>query len=497
MIETSGTGLSALAPESEETPGSDGVNPHKGRRPGAEGVLGDAGLVLGRALDATAAEVSAHDASAKDMANFDYAAVPIHRRAALVKRFELPLLLIAGLGPALMAWSGLGRRFFTESFTETTSALVASIVLSWYILYQLKDHANSRRLSYVLPVNLAVFSAVLALVALLRIPYSGSYFTIGAVCAVAASFLTAVYERRLVKLHLVVPGGRAEEIDINSQYRPAPSTAAIEKLIETGWREWAIVADLHHPHSERTERLFAKAALAGVPVYHFRQIAETQSGQVKIAHLSENDLGSLIPNISYMSVKRAIDIASALVLIPLCTPLFALIAVLIRLDSPGSAFFIQERMGYRGRTFWMIKFRTMRERRQVDGGGEDREYAKTRSEDDRITRIGRFLRTSRLDELPQIFNVLRGEMSVIGPRPEACALSTWYESELPFYPYRHIVRPGITGWAQVNQGHVTDVSDVLDKLRYDFYYIKNISLWLDLLVSLKTVRVMVQGIGAR
>jgi len=145
----------------------------------------------------------------------------------------------------------------------------------------------------------------------------------------------------------------------------------------------------------------------------------------------------------------------------------------------------------------MIKFRTMRER--CLSGDEDamREDAMTRSDDDRVTRIGRFLRKTRIDELPQIFNVLRGEMSFIGPRPEAQSLSQWYEAELPFYAYRHIVRPGITGWAQVNQGHVTDVADVLNKLRYDFYYIKNISLWLDVLIALKTIRVMAGGIGAK
>lgn len=451
------------------------------------------------AADSTAPDPDAEldEGSEHGWQSLDYTTVPTHRRAALLKRFELPLLLAVGLGPALLLWSVMDRVFFADAFVETTSALVSSIVLSWYILFQLKDHANARHLSYVLPVNLVVFAGVLATVALLRLPYSGSYFTVGAVFAVAGSFLSAVYARRLVKPHLIVAGGRAAEITLNSQYLPAPSLDDLGRLIETGWREWAIVADLHYPHSERAERLFAQAALAGIPVYHFRQIAEMQSGQVKISHLSENDLGSLIPNISYTSVKRATDIIGALILIPICVPLFAMIALLIRLDSAGSAFFIQERMGYQGRTFRMIKFRTMRERRRSQGTIENREDAMTRCDDDRITRVGRLLRKTRIDELPQVFNVLRGEMSFIGPRPEACSLSAWYEAELPFYPYRHIVRPGITGWAQVNQGHVTDVSDVLEKLRFDFYYIKNISLWLDLLVALKTLRVIVHGIGAR
>ncbi|HTG37985.1 sugar transferase, partial [Sphingomonas sp.] len=114
-----------------------------------------------------------------------------------------------------------------------------------------------------------------------------------------------------------------------------------------------------------------------------------------------------------------------------------------------------------------------------------------------VTRIGRFLRQSRIDELPQLINVLKGEMSWIGPRPEASVLSQWYESKIPFYRYRHIVRPGITGWAQVHQGHVANVDEVTEKLHYDFYYIKQFSLWIDLIIVGRTIRTMMTGFGAR
>ena len=144
----------------------------------------------------------------------------------------------------------------------------------------------------------------------------------------------------------------------------------------------------------------------------------------------------------------------------------------------------------------MFKFRTMRV--NTPGIGADaREAAITRDDDDRVTRVGRFLRQYRIDELPQLFNVIRGEMSWIGPRPEAVPLSLWYEAELPFYRYRHIVRPGITGWAQVKQGHVADVDEVLWKLHYDFYYIKNFSFWLDVLIVARTIRTILSGFGAR
>lgn len=418
-------------------------------------------------------------------------------RAGFVSRFELPLLYASGIGAGLAVWKFYGRALFTGAFVETMMALIVSIGLAWYILSRLKDHTNARHLAYVLPINSIVFLGTISVIALIRIPYSGSLFASGAAVAAAMSFLLAAFGRRIVRPHFVVLSGRASEISLGHQFLPAPSVARLEGLLSSGRRDWAMVADLHYPHSEQIERLFAQAALAGVAVYHYRQIAESQSGQVKITHLSENDLGSLVPNAPYTSVKRIIDLFGAIILIPLCIPLFLVIALLIRVDSFGNPIFIQKRMGFRGKTFKMIKFRTMRERAAAVDTEAERQDAMTRSDDERITRIGRFLRKTRMDELPQIFNVLRGEMSFVGPRPEACSLSQWYESELPFYSYRHVVRPGITGWAQVNQGHVTDVDDVLRKLRYDFYYIKHVSFWLDMLIALKTFRVIFGGFGAK
>ena len=198
-----------------------------------------------------------------------------------------------------------------------------------------------------------------------------------------------------------------------------------------------------------------------------------------------------------MATKRLIDIVGSVLLLPVLAVPLLVIALLIKLDSKGPVLFVQERVGFRGRTFRMVKFRTMRERAAITEEEALRNDAMTRDGDDRITRVGQFLRKTRIDELPQVLNILRGEMSWIGPRPEAESLAKWYESELPFYSYRHIVRPGITGWAQVNQGHVTDVSDVNAKLRFDFYYVKNISLWLDFLIVLKTFRVILTGNGAK
>jgi lipopolysaccharide/colanic/teichoic acid biosynthesis glycosyltransferase len=415
----------------------------------------------------------------------------------LMRRIELPLQLIAGITPCLALLVLQGQALLSDNIRTTLIMLASAIVVAWYVLARLRTHAKARHLSYVLPINIMSFGGALAIIALLRLPYSISLFVVGAASAMAVSFLVAVRGRGIMKPHLIVLNGRASEIHLEGAYLPALSIQDIDALIRSGRRDWVLVADLHYHHSPRWEMMLAQAALAGIPVYHFRQVAEMQTGQVKITHLSENDLGSLIPNIAYMPFKRLIDVLGALLLLPFCLVGFALIAILIKIGSPGGAFFIQERVGFRGNTFRMIKFRTMRERGSVAEALAQREDAMTRSDDDRVTKIGRFLRQTRIDELPQIFNILKGEMSFIGPRPEARALAEWYEAELPFYSYRHIVRPGITGWAQVNQGHVTDVSDVLGKLRYDFYYIKNISLWLDVLVTLKTVRVIVTGLGAK
>jgi lipopolysaccharide/colanic/teichoic acid biosynthesis glycosyltransferase len=170
-----------------------------------------------------------------------------------------------------------------------------------------------------------------------------------------------------------------------------------------------------------------------------------------------------------------------------------LIAAAIRIDSKGPALFRQRRLGHGGKHITVLKFRTMR-----DGLFDDeRAAAMTRDGDERITRVGSLLRKFRLDELPQILNILRGEMSWIGPRPEAEPLSRWYQGEIPFYRYRHVVKPGISGWAQVNQGHVADVEQVHRKLQYDFYYIKYFSPWLDLLILVRTLKTILTGFGSR
>ena len=179
--------------------------------------------------------------------------------------------------------------------------------------------------------------------------------------------------------------------------------------------------------------------------------------------------------------------------LPLVLPVCAIISLAILLLDGRPIFFFQKRGGFRGLPFTAYKFRTMKS----EPTREPLARNQVIHNDPRISPLGGFLRRHRLDELPQVLNILRGEMGWIGPRPEPLELSMIYEKKLPFYRYRHAVRPGLTGWAQVNQGHVTSVSDIDEKLKYDFYYIKNVSIWLDFLIILKTFRIVLFGIGAK
>lgn len=189
-------------------------------------------------------------------------------------------------------------------------------------------------------------------------------------------------------------------------------------------------------------------------------------------------------------LKRLSDIAISLVGVIAGAPVFAAVALAIRLDSAGPLVYRQRRVGYRGRVFDVLKFRSMHKDAEKMSGPQ---WA---SEDDpRITRVGKILRKYRFDELPQFFNVLRGEMSFVGPRPERPMFVKMLSEKIPFYDERHSVRPGITGWAQVSYEYGASVEDALRKLEYDLFYIKNLSFLFDIVIVLKTVRIVVFGRG--
>jgi sugar transferase (PEP-CTERM system associated) len=189
---------------------------------------------------------------------------------------------------------------------------------------------------------------------------------------------------------------------------------------------------------------------------------------------------------------RVFSLILCVISLILFLPLMAVIAIAIRLDSAGPVIFWQKRVGQNGKTFTLYKFRTM-----VDGADQGGIYRPAEATDDRFTRVGRLLRRTRMDELPQLFNIFRGDMHVVGPRPFVPNQEQECQEQIPYYRQRWVVKPGATGWAQVNRGYCATIEDNKEKLAYDLFYIKNISIGLDLLILFRTIKILLLGQGSR
>jgi sugar transferase (PEP-CTERM system associated) len=235
--------------------------------------------------------------------------------------------------------------------------------------------------------------------------------------------------------------------------------------------------------------------LRGVKVEDAASLLERISGKIEIDGLNPSWLifnDGFRLNSPMLLIRRVHSLAWSLLLLLLSLPVIPLVVLAIKLDSAGGVLYRQKRVGRLGKVFYCYKFRTMRHDAEADTGptwaGDD---------DPRITRVGRFLRSTRLDEIPQLWNVLRGDMAFVGPRPERPEFVEWLSKEIPFYLLRHVIRPGITGWAQVCYQYGSSVEEAKEKLRYDLYYIKHISVALDLFVVFQTVKIALFGRGAK
>ena len=230
-----------------------------------------------------------------------------------------------------------------------------------------------------------------------------------------------------------------------------------------------------------------------IRVSDFRRVIEELTGRVPIDHLNDNWFILALSTSDkryFWYAKRSFDIVVSCVGLCMALPLLPLVAALIKLDSRGPVFYSQYRIGRGNKPFSAWKLRTM----VVDADKNNVHW--TTDNDNRITRIGMLIRKMRLDEVPQLVNMLKGEMSLIGPRPEAVSLVELYTREIPYYPERHLATPGITGWAQINYRYGNSIEDARQKLMYDFYYIKNRGVTLDLMIFLRTIRIVLTGKGA-
>src|SRR5262245_11836914 len=256
-----------------------------------------------------------------------------------------------------------------------------------------------------------------------------------------------------------------------------------------------LLVDRKIPEDSEAARALLTLKLRGVKIESAVESFEKMSGRIWTDGLSCEWFifaDGFPPSRSYVKVKRVLDVIMAVVLLILTAPLLLLVAAIIKLNSAGPVIFKQERVGYRGSTFILYKFRSMVHDAETSTGPI---WAK--HEDDRATVIGSFLRKWRIDELPQMLNVLRGEMSFIGPRPERPYFVNMLRDSVPHYDLRHYVKPGISGWAQVMYQYGASIEDAHRKLQYDLYYSKNISFKLDVLIVLKTIKVMITGKGSR
>ena len=408
------------------------------------------------------------------------------------KRFQFAGALFIG---AWLPWFARGPLLpgdmLEPASLNTLAGNAVAVILAFWTRLSIETYPGIRRSSVILPAALTGHGVAVVWFVLTRVPYDRVGLAAGFLLHVAWLYLLYIFaERRVRRRIAVVPFGGADALmqihGVDWQVLKRPNLHDARAC-------HAIVADFSADLPDEWEAFLADAALAGRIVYQVKQLSESLTGRVELEHLSENSFGSLLPAQGYFYLKGLLDFLLALLMLPAALPAMAIIGALIRADSKGPALFRQKRVGHAGRSITVYKFRTMR----VGDECGDRNAAMTKSDDDRITRIGRVLRNLRLDELPQIINILKWEMSWIGPRPEAQVLSIWYTSEIPFYRYRHVVKPGISGWAQVNQGHVAEVREVHAKLHYDFYYIKYFSPWLDVLILFRTIKTMLTGFGSR
>jgi lipopolysaccharide/colanic/teichoic acid biosynthesis glycosyltransferase len=389
----------------------------------------------------------------------------------------------------------LGQGWVTTLFPKTVLWCLLPFVVAVRLHYK-SLHLPAAELRMVLPINTLVPFFVLVLgFALSHTSYSRGAVALSAGALLLWFVFADRWSQRQYKLELLMlqPSAHSElTLQLGEQAARAETQLA--------WTHWpdavtpppacdGVLLSSSQALSPLQFKQLAALKQMHVRIYSTAAIGELLTGRIGDTVL-QNPLWQPDGNPAYDIAKRLIDLTVVLATAPAWLPLGALVAVAVKLDSAGPAVFSQWRTGQHGRPFQIHKFRTM-----VVQAQDKAQFAQVN--DKRITRLGQFLRKSRLDEIPQLVNVLLGHMSLIGPRPEQHTFVNDFAVTIPSYPYRHLVRPGITGWAQVMQGYAASAEETSVKLSYDLYYVKHYSLALDLLIVAKTIRTVLTGFGAR
>jgi sugar transferase (PEP-CTERM system associated) len=444
--------------------------------------------------------------------------------------------LVLLIGEALIVWTSflLGAVYelredsylvlnyeggYLKIFGVTVLVLLCS---HWLDLYDTARLNTKGELYFRLLMVPGVLAFILAGVAYVRPDYllgSGSS-AVGLLILTVALFGWRLGFTWLVQLPILVErvyvlgtGERAQRVVLGLRQNPE---IGVEIASWTGKMEGAVTREsvaahlMEIVHKQKVHRVIVampdrrgtipmpellQLRMQGVKIEEATSWLEKISGKIEVENLYPSWLvfgEGFRRSTAFIVVRRAVSIVISLIGLTLALPLFPLIMLAIRLDSKGPAFYTQTRVGKAGRVFKVVKFRTM---------GQDAEAASgpkwAGDNDPRITRVGKFLRSSRLDEIPQLWCVLKGDMAFVGPRPERPEFIEWLSKEIPYYGVRHMVRPGLTGWAQVKYKYGSTVEDSREKLQYDLFYIKNASIGLDLLIMFQTVKTVLLRRGAQ
>src|SRR5699024_2162111 len=354
---------------------------------------------------------------------------------------------------------------------------------------QVRNYRSEKSIGITLFYITLGYVTIFALLAILRPYYSRSFLLSSYLLTLLFLVGGILFSRRSVPRYYVINGGIAQALktygDASWQY-----VNHINESVEIEQYD-GVVVDLHaHDNSILFKRI-ADFTLHGVPVRHAAAVFENYTGRTHLNYIAEEGFYSLALPPVYPTIKRVLEAGLIIVASPLIVPFACMVALVIKIDSSGPALFTQQRVGRYGDPFTLYKFRSM----TTDAEKEGAQFAG--KADRRVTRLGKFIRKFRIDEIPQFWNVLKGDMSLIGPRPEQKDFVDSFNEKIPFYNYRHQVRPGITGWAQIKDGYAADVEETKRKLEFDLYYIKNFSLSLDLLIIYATLKTILTGFGSR
>lgn len=411
-----------------------------------------------------------------------------HLLGATGGAFMLVLAYLFGRGLENNEW-------VTSLFNQTVMWSILPYALAAHLLYRSVNMPAAEQRTLLLINTMTPYLLMVLIFALLQKPYARSALLLIAMLTTLWFWLVERYFQKQEKLQLIyLTALTPQKLTLHlgtdnkliGQHIELRLWAASDDIVPAC--DGALVSEDHQLNDCQKQQL-AILKLNHIRLYSVAAVAESLTGRKSSITLN-NLLWQPDGNPAYDSFKRLVDLIIVIGLLPAWIPLGFLVAIAIKLDSKGSALYSQTRTGLHGQQFRIWKFRTMVEQKNAPA-----QFAQTN--DNRITQLGQFLRKSRLDEIPQLANVILGHMSLIGPRPEQHTFVNEFAISIPSYPYRHLVRPGITGWAQVMQGYAASEEETAVKLSYDLYYVSHYSLALDLLIVVKTIKTILTGHGAR